>query len=84
MQVAAKELRTRTAEILRAVQDGEHVTVTYRGREIAEIRPLNRKRYSDSERKAIEDDVFGMWADREDMKDPSKWVRELREERENR
>lgn len=78
MKVGAKELRTRTAEILRAVEEGEAVTITYRGREIAEIRPLKRDEKRERERKAAEADVFGMWADREDMKDPVEWVREGR------
>lgn len=35
----AREARTRFAEILRRVRDGETVTVSYRGAPIAEMRP---------------------------------------------
>ncbi len=73
MEIGARDLRTRTAEVLRAVEQGERVTITYRGRPIAEIRPIDRRK---ADRAA--EDVFGMWADREDLKDPSAWVREGR------
>lgn len=73
--IGARELRLRIAEILRAVEDGDTVTVTRHGHPIAEIRPVQRHR------KSAEDDVFGMWKDREDMKDARAWVRELRRSR---
>ncbi len=34
-----RELKSRLSEILRAVEDGEEVRVTVRGRPVAEIRP---------------------------------------------
>ena len=37
----AKDLRTRTREILRVVQTGERVIVTYRGRPVAVLSPAN-------------------------------------------
>lgn len=77
MTVTAKELRTRAAEILRAVQEGEIVTVTFRGQPVAEIKPIGR-------RKRPTDDAFGMWADRDDLKEPTKWVRAQRRRRADR
>ncbi len=76
MKVTARELRTRAAEILKAVDDGERVTITYRGRPVAEIRPLDR---DDADRAS--EDVFGMWAERDDMGDPTAWVRASRTRR---
>ena len=73
VKVTARELRTRAAEILKAVDDGERVTITYRGHPVAEIRPLDRE---DAERSA--EDAFGMWADHDDLKDPTAWVRRSR------
>jgi prevent-host-death family protein len=75
MQVGTRELRLRAAEILRAVEEGEVVTVTRRGRPVAEIRPVR------AGRRKLEEDAFGMWRDRKDMEDPSAWVRNLRRRR---
>ncbi|MGL5928158.1 MAG: type II toxin-antitoxin system Phd/YefM family antitoxin [Dermatophilaceae bacterium] len=44
--VAAGELRTHTADVLRRVQEGERVTITSRGRPVAElspVRPVHRR-----------------------------------------
>lgn len=75
MRVTARELRTRAAEILRAVREGETVTLTCRGRPVAEIRPVLRRRRKGDD--AL-DEVFGMWKDRKDMQDVRKWIRDLR------
>lgn len=40
MDVAARELRNHTAEVLRRVEAGEHVTITSRGRPVAELVPV--------------------------------------------
>lgn len=80
IEVTAKDLRNRAAEILRAVGQGERVTVTYHGRPVAEIRPVRgARRAIDSE-----EDVFGIWSDREDLKDAREWVRDLRRVRGDR
>ena len=39
-EIAARELRNRTAEILRMVATGEPVTITSRGRPVAELMPV--------------------------------------------
>lgn len=74
MSVTARDLRVRAAEILHAVREGETVTVTYRGRPVAEIRPVHRSRA----KAGSLDEIFGMWKDRTDMKDVRKWIRDLR------
>lgn len=42
--VAARELRNRTADVLRRVAAGEPVTITSRGRPVAELIPLRTVR----------------------------------------
>lgn len=43
--VGVRELKTRTSELLRRVRDrGEEIDVTYRGRTIARIVPVRRRR----------------------------------------
>ena len=43
-QVAARELRNRTADVLRRVEAGEQVTITSRGRPVAELVPVRAVR----------------------------------------
>lgn len=39
-EIAARELRNRTADVLRRVEAGEQVTITSRGRPVAELNPV--------------------------------------------
>jgi antitoxin (DNA-binding transcriptional repressor) of toxin-antitoxin stability system len=59
------------------VSSGNEITITMRGKPAARIVPLD---YATA---LHTDDLtaFGMWKDREDMKDPSEFVAELRKGR---
>ena len=43
-EIAARELRNRTADVLRRVEAGEQVTITSRGRPVAELIPVRAVR----------------------------------------
>ncbi len=43
-EIAARELRNNTAGVLRRVEAGEQVTITSRGRPVAELRPVRLRR----------------------------------------
>jgi prevent-host-death family protein len=43
-EVAARDLRNNTADVLRRVEAGEPVTITSRGRPVAELVPIARHR----------------------------------------
>ena len=43
-EVAARELRNHTADVLGRVEAGEHVTITSRGRPVAELIPVRARR----------------------------------------
>lgn len=43
-EIAARELRNRTAAVLRRVEAGEQVTITSRGRPVAELAPIRAAR----------------------------------------
>ncbi len=43
-EIAARELRNNTADVLRRVQAGEQVTITTRGRPVAELTPVRTQR----------------------------------------
>jgi prevent-host-death family protein len=42
-EVSSRDLRNRTAEVLRRVEAGEHITVSVNRRPVAEIVPLSRE-----------------------------------------
>ena len=78
MVVTAKQLRLQTSKILKAVQRAGSVTVTLRGKPVARISSLVGKKPA---KDLLEYRAIGMWADRQDMKDPSAWVRKIRKPR---
>ena len=43
-EIAARDLRNRTADVLGRVQAGEQVTITSRGRPVAELIPVRARR----------------------------------------
>jgi prevent-host-death family protein len=76
MEVTTKELRIRPGKILNHVRNGDAVTVTYRGKRLARIVPLEQEETDESF-----DGIFGMWADHEDRSSVEDTVRELRKGR---
>ena len=80
MEITAKGLRNRVGEVLRCVERGETVTVTYRGRPRARLVGIEECSNSASEDKALSP-AFGMWKDHADMIDVEAHVRRLRAER---
>jgi len=68
MEVSAKALRQKTRLLLDAVERGEEVTITYRGRARARVVPMHQgSEQAESVRKNA---LFGLWADRDDLVDP--------------
>jgi hypothetical protein len=84
MKASAVDMRTKTSEIFRALDRNEEVALYCRGKLKGIIQPVlpNGKPNGKQAPMRVEDCAFfGMWADREDMKDPTAWVRELRKPR---
>ena len=79
MKASVLNLRRRMAEVLRALDRHEPVTILYRGRKRAILVPADR---GEHEGKSVTDHpAFGMWKDRKDMEDVRVHVRELRKGR---
>lgn len=57
-EATVKELRRATGRIVRAVERGERILVTHRGRPVARMVPLDRSKTS------VEPGLFGIWRDR--------------------
>ena len=72
MKATFIDLRRRMREVLRALSRNESVTIFYRGKERAVLVPSNRRSEHLS---AGTHPAFGMWADREDMRDVDDFVR---------
>ena len=78
MKATIVDLRYRMKDVLSAVERGETVTVLYRGKPKAKIVPFSKK---EALAKIAKDPAFGMWTDREDMRDPAAYVRKIRQGR---
>jgi prevent-host-death family protein len=73
MVTSIRQLRISTKEILSAVERGETVYITNRGKTCAQITAVKEKK---GDLKHVP--AFGMLKDREDMKNPSEYVRKIR------
>ncbi len=76
MQATLKQLRRETGAFVRAVQRGERVIVTDRGRPVVEMRPV----HGNAEVKPS-DDLFGIWSDHEAMGSVANYMTKVRKGR---
>jgi antitoxin (DNA-binding transcriptional repressor) of toxin-antitoxin stability system len=74
------DLRRRSASIIRALQRKEPVTVFYRGTPAAIMQPIGST-HDQPVGSAREHAAFGIWADRDDLKEVAAHVRRLRRSR---
>ncbi len=79
MDVSIKELRTQAGRIVSMASSGNDITITFRGKPAAKIVPLDYAAPKEGADDSLS--AFGMWKNREDMKDPSAYVEELRKGR---
>ena len=78
MKATTLDLRYKMKDILRAIDRGETVTVLYRGKEKAQLVPIQTK--PAKKLKASDHPAFGMWKDREDTVDSVEYINRLRRE----
>jgi hypothetical protein len=77
MKATFVDLRKRSGEIIGALNRNEAVTVYYRGKPKAIMRPLT-KRSGKAMHSVRHHPSFGMWADRTDLADAVNHVRKIR------
>ena len=77
MEVSAKDLRTKTKRLLDSVDRGEEVILTYRGKARARVLALEDGGPPAAEKQ----ELFGIWRDRDDLRDVERHVDRLREAR---
>jgi len=76
MKTSARDLRIHVRRLLDAVDRGEEVTITHRGRPRAKLVPIRARRRTAGRAAALP--AFGMWRDRFDVKNVAAYVRRLR------
>ena len=79
MNLTVTELRRHPNRVMDMLIHTREITVTRYGKPIAIIQRMPRRKPSLEEMK--KHPAFGMWKDREDMKDPVAWVRKIRRPR---
>ena len=75
MKATAKDLRYKTREILAAVERGEEVLITYRGKKKARIVPIVDKNEKPG---AKEKSLFGIWHDHDMVSDVTAYLDGIR------
>jgi len=80
MKTTAKDLRTHARRILEAVDRGQEVTITHRGKARAKLVPIRAARRA-TRPEPHKLPAFGMWKDRADVKDVAAYVERLRRRR---
>jgi hypothetical protein len=79
MKASILDLRRRMRDVLRALERNEPVTILHRGREKGILLPADARKPPTI---AVSSHAsFGMWKDREDLKDVDSHVRSLRKGR---
>ncbi len=82
MNISVETLPQRLAKVMEALDRNEPVVLLHEGKEFARLQPVPDS--GDEIRRIKNHPAVGMWADREDMKDPAEWVREKRGRRRER
>jgi prevent-host-death family protein len=80
MKTTAKDLRTHARRILEAVDRGEEVTITHRGKPRAKLVPVRAPAKADR-RDLTSLPLFGMWKDHPGVKDVAAYLDRLRRAR---
>ncbi|MCL2806464.1 MAG: type II toxin-antitoxin system prevent-host-death family antitoxin [Treponema sp.] len=79
MEISTKELRIQPGRIISRVNQGLDVTITYKGKPAAKIIPIRKTETVNPEN--TEDELFGLWKDREDIGNVDQFVRSMRKGR---
>ncbi len=76
MEATIRELRASTKEILRAVNRGDTILVTNRGKPCARIVP-----FFDRGKRHNQDPLFGIWRGNKDVKSVKGYIQKMRKGR---
>ncbi|MCL2243856.1 MAG: type II toxin-antitoxin system prevent-host-death family antitoxin [Treponema sp.] len=79
MEISTKQLRVQPGRIITQVNKGLDVTITYRGKACAKIIPINKTEIISTD--DTENDLFGIWKNRNDLENVEQYVRDMRKGR---
>jgi prevent-host-death family protein len=77
MEITTKQLRIQPGRIISQVNNGQEITITYRGKACAKIIPLK----TESAEQGSDNELFGIWKSREDLVNVDQYVRNMRKGR---
>ena len=79
MEITAKELRGKPSQIIEQASRGTEVVITIHGKKMAKLVPYSMK----TNEKLVDDDdeIFGIWKDRDDFLFVDDYVRSIRKRR---
>jgi prevent-host-death family protein len=75
MEITTKQLKIQSGRIISQVNNGQEITITYRGKAYARIIPIKDGNFLS---KDFDDELFGIWKDREDMDNVDEYIRNIR------
>jgi prevent-host-death family protein len=78
MEITAKELRGKPSQIIEQASRGTEVVITIHGKKMAKLVPYSMKTKKNS---AEDDEIFGIWKDRNDIQSVDDYVRSIRKRR---
>ena len=81
MKISTKQLRVEPGRIISQVNDGQDVTITYRGKPCAKIVSIAERTPAYPSIDDSSDELFGIWKDRKDLDSVEMYVRSLRKGR---
>lgn len=76
MKATAKDLRFHSKELIDAVNRGEEVVITFRGKPCAKLVP-----YQEIKKQMGKNELFGIWKDNDIVQNVDEYVRNLRKGR---
>ena len=77
MEISAKELRGKPGQLIEQAAQGIEVIITLRGKKMARLVPYRSEKPNDD----VEDELFGIWKNREERESVDEYVRSLRKGR---
>jgi prevent-host-death family protein len=78
MEITAKELRGKPTQIIEQASRGTEVVITVHGKKMAKLVPYKTKGKLEINE---EDEIFGIWKDRDDQGSVDDYVRSIRKRR---
>ncbi len=78
MVITMQQLKTQPSRIFGKVRKGQEMAVSYKGKICAKIVPFNVDLANNNN---LDNELFGIWKDRDDMNEPSQYVRQIRKAR---